>query len=229
MKKVRNNMLAVSAFLLITGMCGLLLLESIPASVTGIILLVLGLLGISIVTGSYRYFPLPGALKRTLLFSLMLRISLLSGRIFGIDPETVMQYFIDYNNRMEKGRTGSVLLLLPNCIQNSECNKDLLSDISNCAACGRCQVGEILELIGSKDIKVILVGGGRLAMQKVKETAAGIVIAVACETELVDGIRAVVNSPVWAVNNLRPEGPCRNTKVNIEELKSYIGKCPVCR
>ena len=50
----------------------------------------------------------------------------------------------------------------------------------------------------------------------VRDSSVKIVVAVACEKELSDGILAAFPKPVVAVPNLQPEGPCKNTRVNID-------------
>jgi hypothetical protein len=49
------------------------------------------------------------------------------------------------------------------------------------------------------------------------------IIAVACERDLVSGLQDVAPKiPVFAIPNKRPEGPCKNTFINIEELEASI-------
>ena len=55
------------------------------------------------------------------------------------------------------------------------------------------------------------------------------VVAVACEKELVQGIRAAFPKPVVAVPNMTPEGSCRNTVVDpvavVKAIESLTGVC----
>ena len=120
------------------------------------------------------------------------------------------------NNIMYSPLPGIILVLLPKCIQNSSCGKDLIESIRNCAECGNCQISDIVEICDNENIRLAVVGGGRQALEIVEETDPGIIIAVGCENELIDGIRGTINKTVWALINMRPEGPCRNTRVSLE-------------
>jgi hypothetical protein len=69
---------------------------------------------------------------------------------------------------------------------------------------------------------VKLVGGGTLALEKIKQINPDVIIAVACEKELIDGIKETLDIPLWALKNLRPNGPCLNTKIRLEELVEIL-------
>jgi hypothetical protein len=67
-----------------------------------------------------------------------------------------------------------------------------------------------------------VVTGGTLARQKVMEIRPQAVVAVACERDLASGIQDVYPIPSVGVMNIRPNGPCFNTKVDVEEFKRVI-------
>lgn len=63
----------------------------------------------------------------------------------------------------------------------------------------------------------------RLQIERMKPKA---IITMACERDLVSGIQDVAEEiPVIAIPNRRPEGPCKNTEVNPEEVEEAIGRC----
>jgi hypothetical protein len=90
--------------------------------------------------------------------------------------------------------------------------------------CGKCQVAEIIKIVEPKKVEMRLVGGGTLALEKIKEINPEGVIAVACERDLIKGIKEAFNMPVWAIANLRPNGPCLNTKIQLDELERVLEK-----
>ena len=67
-----------------------------------------------------------------------------------------------------------------------------------------------------------VVTGGTLARQKVKEIRPKAVVAIACERDLTSGIQDVYPLPTVGIMNIRPNGPCYNTKVDIEEFRRVI-------
>ncbi|MBI2341820.1 MAG: DUF116 domain-containing protein, partial [Deltaproteobacteria bacterium] len=59
--------------------------------------------------------------------------------------------------------------------------------------------------------------------KRVKELMPSPKIGIACERELVSGIRDVENKiPVNGQQNPRPNGPCKDTLIDVEELKKAV-------
>lgn len=201
--------------LLILGIAGILLLEGILILTLSTIIGLAGVAGFLISFGLGKYIPIPLFIKKGLLFNIALPIVGVLGR-----DEAVL-YYSELNNSLNPRTSDKILLLLPSCIQLSGCEVDLEEDTSNCRKCGRCQVAWILEN-SPEDISIVLVKGGRAATEKIKEIAPSAVVAIACEKELEEGIKKTLSIPVWAVRNLRPEGPCRNTVVLPDEYLKTI-------
>ncbi|WP_027417898.1 DUF116 domain-containing protein [Aneurinibacillus terranovensis] len=66
-------------------------------------------------------------------------------------------------------------------------------------------------------------GGGNAARELLVKEKPKAIIAVACERDLFSGLQDVGgNIPVMAITNKRPEGPCRNTFINFEEMEEAI-------
>ena len=118
--------------------------------------------------------------------------------------------------RMLKSKPEGILLLVPHCLQKTSCGRNVIHDIDQCAHCGQCNVTDIIKLRDKHGIQCNIASGGRQAIAMVRDASVNIVVAVACEKELSDGIMAAFPKPVVAVPNIRPEGPCKNTKVNME-------------
>ena len=64
--------------------------------------------------------------------------------------------------------------------------------------------------------------GGTLARQIVKKNRPQAVLAIACERDLMSGIQDVYPLPAVGVLNIRPNGPCYNTRVDIKEFKKVL-------
>ena len=64
--------------------------------------------------------------------------------------------------------------------------------------------------------------GGTLARQIIKEKRPKLVLAIACERDLMSGIQDVYPLPAVGVLNIRPNGPCYNTKVDLDEVKKVL-------
>ncbi|MBN1504122.1 MAG: DUF116 domain-containing protein, partial [Candidatus Eisenbacteria bacterium] len=62
---------------------------------------------------------------------------------------------------------GGILLLLPHCLQSSECTRELGEDVRNCGECGGCPMCELKKLVPRYGIQNRIVGGGTLALMAV--------------------------------------------------------------
>lgn len=82
---------------------------------------------------------------------------------------------------------------------------------------------ELIELTKSYHLNFHIAAGGSQAREILKEKKSKGIIAVACERDLYAGVKDVPSHiPVLAIANTRPEGPCTNTLVDLDQLKSSI-------
>jgi hypothetical protein len=130
-------------------------------------------------------------------------------KMVGISRDRMGASFVRVSNsisRAVKENRGEekLLLLLPRCLTKEQLRK----------------------INGLKEIyplHIHTVSGGELARRKVKELKPTAVIGVACERDLVSGIRDVAGKiSVIGIANQRPEGPCKNTYVDMDELTRAI-------
>ncbi len=149
------------------------------------------------------------------------------GRIIGLDGDRIKSSFIEVNNFLVKSKwlvvkPEHILLLIPHCLQNSECRYKITPDIDNCRRCGGCIINDILVLRDKYGIKTGVATGGTLARKFVQEFRPRAIVAVACERDLTSGIMDTNPIPVLGVTNERPYGPCLNTRVNLEKVEEAI-------
>jgi hypothetical protein len=116
----------------------------------------------------------------------------------------------------------NLILLLPRCLQRAGCAADVAGDIANCKRCGRCKVGDMARIAEAKGIRCAVATGGEQALALVKSDDVHAIIAVACEKELAAGIWHTMPKPVLAVINLRPNGPCRDTDVDMASVEEAL-------
>jgi len=110
-----------------------------------------------------------------------------------------------------KVRPEELLLLLPHCLHKDTCPQNVVHSLDECRRCGQCSVGEMAKVREMAGVGCCVVGGGRQALQRVRQPGIKAVVAVACEKELAHGIFAAWPTPVLAVGNTTTDGPCRNT------------------
>lgn len=153
--------------------------------------------------------------------------TLFLGKLLGISKEKIRESFVSVNNSFinalkKKFSAFDILILLPHCLQHIDCDIRITTDITKCARCGKCDIANLCELSEKYKIKMAIATGGTLARKIIIENHPKFIIAVACERDLVEGLREVFPIPVYGVLNLRPEGPCLNTKVVVEKIETAL-------
>jgi hypothetical protein len=157
------------------------------------------------------------------LFPLMI----LMGKVVGIPKDKVQQSFVELNNHLIRSnrhrvRPDKLLILLPHCIQNFDCQIKITGNIRNCKGCGKCEIKDLIELSDQYHLKIAVATGGTLARRIVLENRPDAIVAVACELDLTAGIQDTYPIPVIGILNERPNGPCINTKADLEKVRRAI-------
>jgi hypothetical protein len=148
-------------------------------------------------------------------------------RLGGKPTDGIERYFIRLNNNAVMRRAlhvnpSDLLLLVPHCIQKWDCPNRLTATVYNCKRCGKCVVDALIGLGEKYGVAIEVATGGGRALRTVTEHMPKAVVAVACEHEMVDGIREALPRHVLGILNERPEGPCKNTVVDTAHVESAI-------
>ena len=164
---------------------------------------------------------------RVIAIKVLYPLVILIGNLFKIDIDKIRSSFIEINNSLLSPLKGKfdrkdILILLPHCLQNSECNIKITYNIENCKRCGKCKIKDILEIAEKNNIQVGIATGGTMARKIVKDKKPKFIIAVACERDLSSGIHDSYPLPVYGIPNNRPFGPCFNTDIDLKKLEFAI-------
>jgi len=197
-------------------------------SILGAIFIILGLGIIAIVIMLIRAKDIPSLESLTRIANeILFPITMITGRIAGISKDKILRSYIAVNNNLVKSKRlflpgSQIMILLPHCLQDSECPHKITMDINNCKHCGKCCVCDLIDL-GEKYHAIIKVAtGGTLARKFIEDCKPRAVVAVACERDLSLGIQDASALPVIGVLNCRPNGPCINTSVELEKVEQAL-------
>lgn len=163
--------------------------------------------------------------KKQVTVKVLYPINLFLGFLLGIGRERVGESFVEFNNALVRATRkridpGRIMILLPHCLQLSDCQYRVTSDIGNCRRCGECAISELAELSEKIKARIAVATGGTLARRLIVEIKPTLILAVACERDLVSGILDAYPIPVYGILNQRPHGPCNNTTVDMEKVKA---------
>ena len=187
-------------------------------------------LGIVSIVGAILGLPLLRVFqKRTYaLINLLFPVAIMLGKIFGINRRRIERSFIAVSNQIFRQRrirvpADKLLVVTPHCLQLATCPHKITRDpMGNCQRCGGCDIGALVSLAEEKGFHFFVVTGGTLARQTVKKIRPKVVLAIACERDLTSGIQDVYPLPAVGVMNIRPNGPCYNTHVDMEQVRREI-------
>ena len=151
------------------------------------------------------------------------------GRFFGIRRRKLEASFIAVSNLLFSRRkirvpASRLLVVTPHCLQLASCPHKITRDPHNCKRCGGCDIGALVTLADEMGFHFFVATGGTLARQIVRDTRPKAVLAIACERDLMSGIQDVYPLPAVGVLNIRPNGPCFNTHVDMELVKKQLAE-----
>jgi hypothetical protein len=137
------------------------------------------------------------------------------GNELGVSMDRMANSFVKVRNALLRTNVRRVspdqlLILLPRCLQATLQKK--LSAFAN-----------------HQGIHIATVPGGEKARELVRQLKPLAVIGVACERDLLSGIQDVAEKiQVIGIPNIRPEGPCKNTIIDLREfeyaVQTFLGK-----
>ncbi len=131
------------------------------------------------------------------------------GGIFGVSRDRVSSSCIAVTNslamlRLRPDVAQGPLVLLPRCMKAST-------------------VRAIKDIGAEKNCPVEVMATNKMARQKVGEYRPTVVLAVACERDLVSGLYDFGHKlPILVVANTRPEGPCLRCDANLQRFRKHL-------
>jgi hypothetical protein len=141
------------------------------------------------------------------LFFIMLPFVTRLAESMGISKDRLSHSFIRVSNELAGPgrRPGPILVLFPRCLR-----ADIRSEAKDICS-------------GYEEVRLHTAPGGTEARKIIHDTGPGAIVAVACERDLISGIQDVApRIPVIGIPNTRPEGPCTDTTIDTDELRSAI-------
>ncbi|CAH2212835.1 DUF116 domain-containing protein [Tepidibacter aestuarii] len=162
-----------------------------------------------------------------IIVNLMYPLIIVTTKIFGIPKNDIRKVYVILNNKYiyankYRFKAQDIMLITPHCLQKNFCKHKVTNDIENCRQCGQCNVEDLVKLKQKYNVKAFVATGGTLARKIIIENKPKAVIAIACERDLTSGIQDVSKFHVIGILNKRPNGPCFNTEIDIEDIEDAI-------
>lgn len=163
---------------------------------------------------------------RCLFLKLGYPIILIFSWFFRIKRDRLQKLLVDVNNRLVRSSklkpAKRLLLLLPHCLQQSECKIRITFNVFNCEGCGKCEIKDFTQIAKELGLELFVATGGTIARRIVVDTKPEAIVAVACERDLSSGVMDTYPLPILGIINERPFGPCFNTRVDIDKVREAL-------
>src|SRR5213596_3242547 len=141
-------------------------------------------------------------------FLRLMNVTSLVSRAFG-RRDWVEHAAIDiYNTLAERRRRrvgkGELLVLIPRCLSKGA-------------------LDGVLAIAGRYDVPVFVATRGQLARRVIRERRPRAVVAVACERDMMTGLRDVAGRlPVLGLTMRLPNGPCRDAMLDLDIMEEWV-------
>lgn len=129
-------------------------------------------------------------------------------RAFGkrdwVEHAAIDVYNTLHARRGRKVGKGELLVLIPRCL-----SKQALDGV--------------LAIAGRYDVPVFVATRGQLARRVIRERRPRAVVAVACERDMMTGLRDVAGKlPVLGLTMRLPNGPCRDASLDLDQMERWV-------
>lgn len=129
-------------------------------------------------------------------------------RVFGrrdwVEHAAIEVYNTLQVRRRRRVGKGELLVLIPRCL-----SKQALDGV--------------LEIAGRHDVPVFVATRGQLARRAIRERRPRAVVAVACERDMMTGLRDVAGKlPVLGLTMRLPNGPCRDAALDLTKMETWV-------
>jgi len=168
----------------------------------------LGLIGLSYVTDRAL---LPSRFAERGLLLKTLRLSSRVGEMFGVQRDWTDNAAVAVYNRLAwardwRVRANEMLILIPRCLS-------------------RAALDGVMDIAKRYDVATFVATRGAYARQAIRERRPKAVVAVACERDMIIGLRDVAGRlPVLGLTMQLPNGPCKDASLDLVKMEEFVRK-----
>jgi hypothetical protein len=168
----------------------------------------LGLIGISFVTDRAL---LPGRFAERGLLLKTFRLASRVGEMFGVQRDWTDNAAVAVYDRLAwarewRVRANEMLILIPRCLS-------------------RASLEGVMDIAKRYDVVTFVATRGAYARQAIRERRPKAVVAVACERDMISGLRDVAGRlPVLGLTMQLPNGPCKDASLDLVEMERFVRK-----
>jgi hypothetical protein len=138
------------------------------------------------------------------LMNLTSRTARVCGRRDWVEHAAIDVYNALAERRRRPVRRGELLVLIPRCLSREA-------------------LDGVLAIAGRYEVPVFVATRGQLARRALRERRPRAVVAVACERDMMTGLRDVAGGlPVLGLTMRLPNGPCRDAQLDLDVMERWV-------
>ena len=140
-----------------------------------------------------------------------LRLSSRVGELFGVQRDWTDNAAVAVYNRLAwarewRVRANELLILIPRCLS-------------------RTALDGVMDIAKRYNVATFVATRGAYARQAIRERRPKAVVAVACERDMVSGLRDVAGRlPVLGLTMQLPNGPCKDASLDLVQMEAFVRK-----
>ena len=140
-----------------------------------------------------------------------LRLSSRVGEMFGVQRDWTDNAAVAVYNRLAwarewRVRANELLILIPRCLS-------------------RAALDGVMDIAKRYNVATFVATRGAYARQAIRERRPKAVVAVACERDMVSGLRDVAGRlPVLGLTMQLPNGPCKDASLDLVQMEAFVRK-----
>lgn len=140
-----------------------------------------------------------------------LRLSSRVGEVFGVQRDWTDNAAVAVYNRLAwarewRVRANELLILIPRCLS-------------------RTALEGVMDIAKRHDVATFVATRGAYARQAIRERRPKAVVAVACERDMISGLRDVAGRlPVLGLTMQLPNGPCKDASLDLVKMEAFVKK-----
>jgi hypothetical protein len=140
-----------------------------------------------------------------------LRLSSRVGEVFGVQRDWTDNAAVAVYNRLAwarewRVRANEMLILIPRCLS-------------------RTALDGVMDIAKRYDVATFVATRGAYARQAIRERRPKAVVAVACERDMISGLRDVAGRlPVLGLTMQLPNGPCKDASLDLVKMEAFVKK-----
>lgn len=138
-----------------------------------------------------------------------LRLSSRVGEMFGVQRDWTDNAAVSVYNRLAwarewRVRANELLILIPRCLSRSA-------------------LDGVMDIAKRHNVATFVATRGAYARQAIRERRPKAVVAVACERDMVSGLRDVAGRlPVLGLTMQLPNGPCKDASLDLGQMEAFV-------